>query len=136
MPATPRSQGYTEAAVGATLGLGTEVRVWTLAIPAGSGSGNYDFTTPQNPSSIEILDVVLKKGSAGGLGDSHQLLQGASAITDAMDTSGAANEVVRPSTIDRTRTKISGGSTLRVAVVDGGIGDTDCEIDVHFTFDP
>lgn len=139
MASLPRNQNYTEAAVGATLGLGAQVKIWTLVIPSTAITGNYDFTLPSppnGPAAVEIVDVVVKKGGAGGAGDSFQLVNTLGAgITDAMAAIGAANQVVRPGLLARANTRILAGGTLRVAVVNGGIGVITAEIDVYYTED-
>ena len=121
---------YATPAPGTTLDDGGTVHMWTLGL-GNVAAGNHDWTTPAN-FDVEVVAVELKKGVAGGAGDTHTVQNGANVITNAMDTNVAADVIVRPTLINRANSELAGGSTLRVVVADGGAGNTGCEIDIYW----
>ncbi len=87
---------------------------------AGGAAGNEDVTIDDK---VRVIDVVcVHTAGAGEVGDTIQLFNGAGAITDAMDWSGADQVVVRPATIDDAACEIAAGGTLRVTTTDADAG--------------
>ena len=71
-----------------------------------------------------IIDVwAVHTGGAGDTSDTIQVKNGTSAITNAMDWSGADKAVVRAGEIDDAAHEIAAGGTLRITTVDGDGGD-------------
>jgi hypothetical protein len=62
-------------------------------------------------------------GGAGEASDTIQVKNGANAITDAMDWSGADNVIVRAASIDDANSEIADSGTLRVTTTDDDAGD-------------
>ena len=123
-------RAYTPAAAGSTLGGGSTVNIWTLSV-GNVGSSNVDFTVPAGLTT-EVVDVILKKGAAGGAGDTHLIQRNGVALTNALATNVAAGVTVRQALLTAAQRQFSAGNTLRVVVNDGGAAATDCEIDVYW----
>lgn len=75
-----------------------------------------------------VIDAwAVKKGGAGGAGDTVTLKNAGTAITDAMDLNVADKAVARAGTIDDAQYEIAAGGTLRVTAAKA----SDCECDVY-----
>ena len=97
----------------------------------GDAAGNTDITITHK---TEITDVtVIKTAGAGGAGDTVQLFNGASAISNAMSLNAADQTVVRAGTIDDAQNVVAAAGTLRVTIVDGNAGATDLSCRVIVT---
>ena len=80
----------------------------------------------------EVTSVeVIKKAAAGGAGDTIQVKNGATAITDAMDINVADKVVVRAATIDDAQTVIAAAGTLRVTKTKASAANVACRVIVR-----
>lgn len=87
----------------------------------GGAAENVDVVVTHK---TRIIDVwAMHTGGAGDTSDTLQVKNGTSAITNAMDWSGADKAVVRCGEIDDAAHEIAAGGTLRVTTVDGDGGD-------------
>ena len=78
-----------------------------------------------------LLDAwLVKTGGAGAAGNTIQVKNGATAITNAMDTNVADQAVVRVGTIDDASHEIAAGGTLRVTSTKAG-GNAACTVYVE-----
>jgi hypothetical protein len=93
-----------------------------VAIPiTAAEAGNFSFTAPYK---LRVLDCwALHEGGAGEASDTVQLKNGATAITDAIDWSGADKVLVRAGEIDDAQRDVADGGTLVVTTVDADTGD-------------
>ena len=97
----------------------------------GDAAGNTDIVLTHK---TEITDIeVIKTAGAGGAGDTVQLFNGASAISNAMSLNVADQAVVRAGTIDDAQNVVAAAGTLRVTIVDGNAGATDLSCRVIVT---
>jgi len=87
----------------------------------GGAAENVDVVLTHKTRIIEVWAV--HTGGAGDTSDTLQVKNGTSAITNAMDWSGADKAVVRCGEIDDAAHEIAAGGTLRVTTVDGDGGD-------------
>jgi len=76
---------------------------------------------------VRVIDVVVQNKAAGGAADTITVKNGATAITDAIDTNKADKTVTRAGTIDDAQSLISAGGTLRVTKADGA-NDPNCDV--------
>lgn len=88
---------------------------------AGGATANTDVTSTHK---IQIIDVWVVNTGLGTAGDTIQIFNGASAVTDAIDINKADETVTRAGTIDDTLAVISAAGTLRVTETDGGGADS------------
>lgn len=108
------------------------LQCWSFAIP--NAAGTYDFVTPANITA-EVMFFRFKRSTvAGHAADNYQLQRGADVIGD-VTPGGAANAVGGPLTMNRTFTRFTPGSTLRIVVTDGGAGNLDGVLDVYWVRD-
>lgn len=110
--------GSTEGEIPAETLTGPQETVPVLfVIPVvGGAAGSTDKTVRHK---IRVVDAwAIHTGGAGETSDTIQVLNGANAITDAMDWSGADQAVVRAGTINDANHEIAAGGTLRVTTVD------------------
>jgi hypothetical protein len=85
--------------------------VLEFAVPDAS-SGHTDYVIADK---LEITEVVVRKNTSnGGSGDTIQLLNSSTAITDAMSLNINTKLLVRAASIDAAQAVISAGGTLRV----------------------
>lgn len=102
----------------ATAGLGMSYTV-TITVP--DAAGDVDVTIPYKS---EVIDCqTLKRGGAGGAGDTLTLKNLATAITNAISLNVADNTRTHASTIDDASSSISAAGTLRATAAKV----TDCE---------
>lgn len=71
-----------------------------------------------------MLDVTVLNKGAGTASDTITITDGTTAITDAIDISGADKTVARAATIDDAVYAIAASGTLRVTETDGGGSDS------------
>lgn len=76
---------------------------------------------------IRVIDVIVVNAAVGGAADTITVKNGATAITDAIDTNKADKTVTRAGTIDDAQASISAGGTLRVTKADGA-NDPNCDV--------
>ena len=76
---------------------------------------------------IRVIDVVVQNKAAGGAADTITVKNGATAITDAIDTNKVDKTVTRAGTIDDAQSSIAAGGTLRVTKADGAT-DPNCDV--------
>lgn len=88
---------------------------------AGGATANTDVTSTHK---IRIVDVWVVNTGLGTAGDTIQIFNGASAITDAIDINKADETVTRAGTIDDVQAVIAAAGTLRVTETDGGGADS------------
>lgn len=86
---------------------------------AGGAAGNTDVVLDHK---TRVLDAWAVHTAAGEVGDTIQVLNGAAAITDAMDWGGADKAIVRAGEIDDAAHEIAAGGTLRVTTTDSDAG--------------
>ena len=87
---------------------------------AGGAAANEDITVNDK---VRVLDAwAVHTGGAGEASDTIQLFNGANAISDAMDWSGADKVVVRAGTIDDAYHEVAAAGTLRATTVDDDTG--------------
>lgn len=110
-----------------SLGLLYHIKVST----AGGATANTDTALPTG--TWEFVDAHVINRGTGTTSDTITILKDSSAITDAIDISGADNTVARPSTVDDANISLVGGTNvLRVTETDGGSDDSPI-VDVHVT---
>lgn len=86
-----------------------------------AATGNQDYTVP---FALRVTDVrFVKTTGAGAAGNTVQLQNGTSNMTDAMDTNVAAGAMVRCATLDSTQHTFATGGTLRIVRTKAG-GDS------------
>jgi len=89
--------------------------IFPVAI-AGGAAGDTDITIV---GKHRVIDVWAQHtGGAGEASDTIQVKNGANAITDAMDWSGADKAIVRAGEIDDANYEIADAGTLRVTTTD------------------
>ena len=89
---------------------------------AGGGNVNFDYTMTRG---LRFHDaVVIKTGGAGAAAHTLTVQQSGNAISDAMSLNVADETVVRPAVLTDAQHNILTGGTLRLALVDGGAGNT------------
>lgn len=98
-----RSQTVANNAVSAGV-----VSAYTFAIPDAAGDVDYDIVVADK---FEVIDVVVRKSGAGA-GNTVQLKNGATAITDAI-AAIADKAITRPATIDPAQSTVLASGTLR-----------------------
>lgn len=87
---------------------------------AGGAAGNTDLVVDEK---VRVIDAwAVHTGGAGQADDTIQIFNGAAAITDAMDWSGADNALVRAAEIDDAAHEVAAGGTLRVTTTDNDSG--------------
>lgn len=90
-------------------------------------------TNSQNKVMVNKVRVlaceVLKTSGAGAAGNTVQVLQGGTAITNAMDTNVADEVIVRPATITDAQFDVTVGAQLRVTNTKAG-GNSACIVTV------
>lgn len=89
-----------------------------------AGGADKDVTVTHK---VRVLDVIVVNKAAGGAGDTITVKNGATAITDAIDTNKADKTVTRAGTIDDAAHEIAAAGTLRVSKADGA-NDPNCEV--------
>ncbi len=87
---------------------------------AGGAAGNTDVLLTHKTRVIDAWCV--HTGGAGEAGDTIQVFNGAAAVSDAMDWSGADTLVVRAANIDDAAHEVAAGGTLRVTTTDSDAG--------------
>lgn len=88
---------------------------------AGGAAGNTDVVLTHK---TRIVDVwAIHTSGAGEAGDTIQLFNGATAISDAMSWAGADKALVRAGSIDDASHEVSAGGTLRVTTTDSDAKD-------------
>ena len=108
----------------ATSGVGMAYTV-TIAVP--DAAGDVDVTIPYKS---EVIDVqTLKRGGAGGAGDTLTIKNLATAITNAISLNTADNTRTHATTIDDATSTISAAGTLRATAAKA----SDCECTVIVT---
>jgi len=89
---------------------------------ATGGNVDFDFTTTRT---LQVVDAVLIKTAANGAAaHTVQILSTAAAISDAMSLNIVDTTVARPAVLTDANARIAIGGTLRLALVDGGAGNT------------
>jgi predicted RecA/RadA family phage recombinase len=86
---------------------------------AGGAAGNTDVVLTHK---TRILDVWAVHTAAGEANDTIQVFNGAAAVSDAMDWSGADKALVRAGEIDDAGHEVAAGGTLRVTTTDDDAG--------------
>lgn len=87
---------------------------------AGGAAADKDLVVD---SKIRVIDFwCLHTGGAGEVGDTIQLKNGANAISDAMDWSGADKVIVRAGELDDAQATVAASGTLRVTTTDNDSG--------------
>lgn len=87
---------------------------------AGGAAADEDITVDHK---VKVVDAWAQHtGGAGEVSDTIQVKNGANAITDAMDWSGADNVIVRAASIDDAQATIDAAGTLRVTTTDNDSG--------------
>ena len=98
---------------------------------AGGATADTDKALPTG--TWEFVDAHVLNRGAGTASDTITIKKGASAITNAIDISGADGTVARPSTVDDANISLVGGTNaLRITETDGGGSDSPV-VDVHVT---
>ncbi len=87
---------------------------------AGGAAGNTDVLLTHKTRIIDAWAV--HTGGAGEANDTLQVFNGAAAITDALDWSGADTAIVRAGQIDDAAHEVAAGGTLRVTTTDDDAG--------------
>lgn len=87
----------------------------------GGAAGNTDVVLTHKTRVVDAWAV--HTGGAGEASDTIQVKNGANAISDAMDWSGADKAVVRAAQIDDANHEIAAGGTLRVTTTDDDGGN-------------
>ncbi len=87
---------------------------------AGGAAGNTDVVLTHKTRVIDAW--VVHTGGAGEANDTIQVKNGANAISNAMDWSGADAALVRAASIDDAQHEIAAGGTLRVTTTDDDAG--------------
>ena len=88
---------------------------------AGGVTANTDVTVDDK---ILIMDVWVQNNGAGTASDTITVTDATTAITDAIDISGADKTIKRAGTIDNAVATLAAGGTLRVTETDGGSNDS------------
>ena len=88
---------------------------------AGGATANTDVTLDHK---TRVLDVWVLNRGAGTASDTITVTDGTTAITDAIDISGADKTIARAGTIDDAVHEIAAAGTLRVTETDGGSSDS------------
>ena len=84
-----------------------------LRINIADASGDTDVVVA---GKYRVLDFWFRKGAGnGGAGDTITLKRGATAVSNALDTSGVAKTVTRVTTVDAAQEVYALGDTLRVS---------------------
>lgn len=97
--------------------------VYMVPVPAGA-TGNVDIITTYKTRVLDVL--VIKKTAAGGGAGTIQVLNGASAITDAMSIDVADQTMVRPTTLNDANWEIAAAGTLRITRTRTASSDESC----------
>lgn len=87
---------------------------------AGGAAGNTDVLLTHKTRIIDVWAV--HTAGAGEANDTIQLFNGAGAISDAMDWSGADTLIVRAGAINDANHEVAAGGTLRVTTTDNDAG--------------
>ena len=88
-----------------------------LRVNTAAGADNTVALTMERK--FTVTDVQAQNiGGAGASSDTLQVKNGASAISNALDMSGADNVIVRAGTIDDAQMEIAAGGTLNVVATD------------------
>jgi hypothetical protein len=125
LPQAVDGAAFVNMATGNVIGAPLVVHKFSIA----DAAGDTDIVLTHKE---RVLDVsVTKTGGAGGAGDTVQVKNTATAITDAFSLNVADKTVVRPGTIDDASYEIAAGGTLRVTIVDGNAGATDLSCQVY-----
>lgn len=100
-------------------------------------SGNVDFAGIPGVG-FRVVDVeIVKQGGAGGALDTHQLQTAAGvAISDLISTNIPDTTTTRAASIAPATWDVAAGGGLRVAVNDGGAGNTACTVYVSVLLSP
>lgn len=85
------------------------VQVFTFAVPD-AATGDIDIVVARK---VEVIDATAQKQNGAGAGNTMQLKNGATAITDAM-ACAVDNTITRAGTIDDAQSTINAGGTLRL----------------------
>lgn len=104
---------------------------FTFDIP--DAAGDYTKLLPVGSPGFRITHIeVLKTGGDGGLDDSVQVKNGATAISDAISLNVADKTLTFPASLDDAQMDLAAGDTLKVTVVDGNAGVTNlsCRVQV------
>lgn len=92
-------------------------------------TGDVDTVLTHKTMITDIL--VLKTGGAGDAGDTIQVKNAATAITDAMSINVADKIIVRPSTIDDAQQTIAAGGTLKITRTKASAANVACVVIVQ-----
>ena len=112
-------EGTTVANVAADNVIGGIPLTFIVAIPGGAAAVKNVLMTHK----VRVLDVhAVHTAGAGEANDTIQVGNGANAITDAMDWSGADNVIVRAASINDANHEIAAGGSLRVTTTDNDAG--------------
>lgn len=76
---------------------------------------------------VLVLDVIVQNKAAGGAGDTITVKNGATAITDDIDTNKADKLITRAASIDDAASAIAALGTLRVSKANGA-NDANCDV--------
>ena len=88
-----------------------------IRIDTASGADNTVGVTMVRP--FTVIDVHAKNiGGAGASSDTLQIKKGSTAISDALDMSGADNAVVRAGVIDDAAHELAAGDVLNAVALD------------------
>ena len=90
-----------------------------MRIPITALTGDVDVVIENK---MRVVDAWVINTAAGGAGDTAQVKNGATAITDAMDMNKADQVITRAGTIDDAQWDIAAGGTLRVTGASGATG--------------
>ncbi len=91
--------------------------VHVIAI-AGGANANEDITVADK---FEVLECSIRMDGAGTAGSTFQLFNGANAISDQLDLSGAGDtDVVRVGELDDAYTTVAASGTLRATIASTG----------------
>lgn len=93
----------------ATTQICTGMMQFNVAFPTGAATQSIVVTTPEK---IEIIDVIVRKSGAGA-GNTIQVLNGVTAITNAI-VAAVDLTITRPTTIDPAQNVIAAGAGFTV----------------------
>jgi len=114
-------------AVATDVGMLYHVRIRT----AGGATADTDKALPTG--TWEFIDAFVVNRAAGTASDTLQIKKTATAITNAIDISGADNTVARAGTIDDAQISLIGGTDLIRCTETDGAGNDSPAVDVQIT---
>lgn len=104
----------------------------SVTIPIALADGATATTKYTMPWKIRITDVwIVKTAGAGGLSDTVQLKNGATAISDAMSINVADQAIVRAATLDDAQTDIASGADLSITKTKASVANVACIVYVR-----